>query len=269
MGNSFAHAVSERHGQEKPLGPGPAHPTSLDEWQIPAKYQERRIIVDDKQRHRRLRLLTKQLNKERKKQAQKIDILCNDLIGAQRNFIKRLNTISFIANFCESIIGATDLNNLLYTAAGIIQAENNDAHVTFFLKEGGDPSAVSSGPNRFGLHVFESSRPIAVEKQHLEACFTHELMDGICRSNKVCTLDDMFALGLQANLTGLNNISAVTIPLGLPGSSLGFMLLYHSLENKLNADAVERISAITGGLSRAIASCQEDQESKCKVQNDT
>jgi len=262
--------------------------------------------VDDKQRHRRLRLLTKQLNKERKKQAQKIDILCNDLIGAQRNFIKRLNTISFIANFCESIIGTTDLNNLLYTAAGIIQAENNDAHVTFFLKEGGDPSAGSSGPNRFGLHVFESpapvfrqedAGPIAVdqsgnstpassgltdqsgnsfannegltEKQHLEACFTRELMDGICRSNKVCTLDDMFALGLQGNLMGLNKISAVTIPLGLPGSSLGFMLLYHSAENKLNADAVERISAITCGLSRAIASCQEDQESKCKVQNDT
>jgi hypothetical protein len=43
--------------------------------------QKERGIVGDKQRHRRLRLLIKKLNKERKKQAKKIDILCNDLIA--------------------------------------------------------------------------------------------------------------------------------------------------------------------------------------------
>ena len=60
--------------------------------------------MDDKQRHRRLRLLIKKLNKDRKKQNQKIDILCNDFIGAQRNFIKRLGIINFVANFYESIL---------------------------------------------------------------------------------------------------------------------------------------------------------------------
>lgn len=205
--------------------------------------------MGNEQRHRRLRLLLKKLNRQRKKQAHQIDILCNDLIGAQRNFIKRLNTISFIASFCESIIGTTDLNNLLYTAARIIKAETDDASVIFFLRQGDD----------FRLHAFESPGFEPVEGGGLEACFSLELMDNICKSNKVCTLDEMVALGLEANPTGLNQVSAVSIPLGLPGSSLGFILLCRSSQpasGGLTADEIERISAVTYGLSRAISSCR-------------
>ena len=202
--------------------------------------------MDDKQRHRRLRLLIKKLNKDRKKQNQKIDILCYDLIASQRNFIKRLGIINFAANFYESILGTTDLNKLLYTAVEFIKAENEDVNITFFLRQ----------EESFELHMFESDRPIAVEKQYIENCFSQELIDSISKSNKVCTLDDMFAMGLQGNLNELNKISAVTIPLGLLGSLLGFILVYRSSENKLTADEIGRISAVINGLSRAITSCQ-------------
>ncbi|MFC1604622.1 hypothetical protein ACFL5F_06300 [Planctomycetota bacterium] len=202
--------------------------------------------MEDKHRHRRLRLLIKKLNKDRKKQNQKIDILCNDFIGAQRNFIKRLGIISFVSNFYESIIGTTDLNKLLYTAVEFFKAENTDVNVTFFLRQ----------EENFELYMFEGDRPIVVEKQFIESCFTPELMDNISKSNKVCTLDDMFAMGLQGNLTELNKISAVTIPLGLLGSSLGFILVYRSSQSKLTIDEIGRISAVISGLSRAITSCQ-------------
>ncbi|MHC4587330.1 MAG: hypothetical protein ACYS3N_22620 [Planctomycetota bacterium] len=202
--------------------------------------------MEDKQRHRRLRLLIKKLNKQRKKQAKKIDILCNDFIGAQRDFIKSLKTISFIANFYESIIGITDLNSLLYSTVKLIKEENTETNVTFFLRQS----------DNFELYMFESERPITLEKQHLENSFTPELMGNICKSNKVCTLDDMFAMGLQGNLTGLNKISGVTIPLGMQGSSLGFILVCRSSENKLTAEDINNISAVSRGLSRAIQSCQ-------------
>ena len=202
--------------------------------------------MDGKQRHKRLRLLIKKLNKDRKKQNQKIDILCNDLIAAQRDFIKRLGVISFVANFYESIIGTTDLNKLLYTAVEFFRAENEDVNVTFFLRQ----------EENFELFMFESGLPTTIEKQYIESCFTPELMDNISKSNKLCSLDDMFAMGLQGNLNELNKISAVTIPLGLLGSSLGFILVYRSSENRLNADEIGRISAVISGLSRAITSCQ-------------
>ena len=201
--------------------------------------------MDYKQRNKRLRLLIRKLNRERKGQAKKLDILCDDLIAAQRDFIKRLNTISFTADFCESIIGASDLNMLLYTASKLIKEKIADANVSFFLRQ----------LEGFGLHMFESDQPITPEKQRLENCFSPEVADSICKSNKLCTVDDMFAMGLQANLAGLNKISAITVPLGLFGSSMGFMLIYRSSQNKLTSDEINNICAVTCGLSRAIASC--------------
>ncbi len=202
--------------------------------------------MDDKQRHKELGLLIKKLDKERKKQAKKIDILCNDLIAAQRDFIKRLDKIGFAANFYKTIVGITDLSALLYTAGKLIKDEFPDANVAFFLRQA----------DNFELHMFESDHPITLEEQHLENCFTTELVDNICKSNKICTLDDMFAMGLQGNLTGLNKISAATIPLGQLGPSPGFILIYRSSQNKLTPDELTNITAVTYGLSRAIQSCQ-------------
>ncbi|MHC4281909.1 MAG: hypothetical protein ACYSWZ_02905 [Planctomycetota bacterium] len=167
--------------------------------------------MDHKERHRRLRLLVRKLNKERKKQAQKTDLLCNDFISAHGDFIKRLNTINFTANFYEAILGTTDLSSLLHTAGKLLKEEISDSNVTFFLpgfsfrKE--SRNGVPQQPDNFGLYVSESDQPlvpavtqaqaITLEKQHLENCFTPELVDNICKSNKLCTLDDMFAMGLQ------------------------------------------------------------------------
>jgi len=202
--------------------------------------------MDHKQRNRRLRLLVSKLNKERKKQAKKIDILCKDLIAAQRDFIKKLDTISFTANFYETIVGATDLSSLILTAGKLIKDEIPDANIAFFLCQA----------DSFELHMFESNQPITLGKQRLENCFSPELVDNICKSNKICTLDDMFAMGLQGNLTSLNKISAVTVPLGRLGSSLGFILICRSSQNKLTADELNNVCAITCGLSQAIASCR-------------
>ncbi len=202
--------------------------------------------MDHKQRNRRLRLLVSKLNKERKKQAKKIDILCNDLIAAQRDFIKKLDTISFTANFYETIVGATDLSSLILTAGKLIKDEIPDANIAFFLCQA----------DSFELHIFENNQPITLGKQRLENCFSPELVDNICKSNKICTLDDMFAMGLQGNLSSLNKISAVTVPLGRLGSSLGFILICRSSQNKLTADELNNICAITCGLSQAIASCR-------------
>jgi len=200
--------------------------------------------VDHKQ-YKKIRLLVGKVNKERKQQAKKIDILCNNLVEAQRDFIKRLTAVAFAANFYESIVGITDLNSLLYTAGKIIRNEIPDANIAFFLR----------GQDNFELHLLENNKPIALEKQHLENCFTPEVVDNICKANKICTLDDMFALGLQGNLSKLNKISALAIPLSRLGSSLGFILVYYLSRNKLNAEELNNITAVTFGLARALQGC--------------
>jgi hypothetical protein len=199
----------------------------------------------DHKRYKRLRVLIHEVNKLRKKQAKKIDILCNDFIAVQKDFIKRLDTISFTANFYESIVGTGDLNELLYTAGKLVQEEISDSNVAFFLRQA----------EGFKLHIFESNGGTG-EQQHIESLFTAELVDSICKSNKLCTLNSLFAMGLEGNLSQLNKISAVTMPLSCSGSSLGFILIYRSAQNKLTEAEVNNICAVMAGLSQAIASCQ-------------
>ena len=198
--------------------------------------------MENTQRYKKLRLLVRKVNKARKQQGRKIDILCNDFIAAQREFIKRLETINFAANFYEAIIGANDLNSLFYIAGELIKNKITGANVAFFLRNQKD----------FKLHVSESKHPITIEQTRLENFFSAELVNNICESNRVCSLEDFFAMGLQGNPTHLNEISAAAIPLGRTGSSPGFVLIYCSLENKLTPDDINNITAITGGLANAI-----------------
>jgi transcriptional regulator with GAF, ATPase, and Fis domain len=202
--------------------------------------------VGDKQRHRRLRLLIKELNKSRKKQAQQIDILCNDLVAAQRSFIKKLKTISFTAGFYESILGATDLNSLLYRAVKQIRRRIDETTIVFFLRQA----------EGFEIYVFDSERPPVFGRQQLEGCFSQELAESICQSNKVHTLEDIFEMGVGGDFTALSGVSAVTIPLGAFGSSSGFMLICRAANERLTADETGDISAVTSGLSQAIGCCQ-------------
>jgi hypothetical protein len=210
-----------------------------------------RQIAKNKKRHERLRLLLKALNKKRKKQAKQIDILCNDLISAHRDFIEKLDLISYTAGFYELIMGVNELDVLLCNAGKMIGQKVDDTNIAFFLRQHGN----------FELHVFESDKPITMERQELETSFTPELVSGICAMNKVCTLDDMFAMGLQGNPTKLNTISAATIPLGQAGTSFGFILLYRPSQSQFKDQELAIISAVSPGLSRAIWASRKTQHS--------
>ncbi len=199
-------------------------------------------------RDRKLRLLIARLNKERKQQARKIDILCNDLVEAHREFIKGLSVIGFAADFYESIAGVTDLHELLCISGGLIEEQIPDANVAFFLRR----------CNNFELHVFETDQPIEMEDRRLENCFTTEVVNNISSSNMTCSLDDMFAMGLQGSPSCLDKVSAFAFPLNDHGSSPGFILIYRSSQKALTDEELQRIGGIAPGLSRAISACRAD-----------
>lgn len=194
------------------------------------------------ERHHRLRLLLKNLNKQRKRQARKIDILCNDLISAQRAFIGRLQSISFTAQFYRSLLGSTDLNDLLSRAARAIRQELPGAGVSFFLRQ-------AQGCAR---HVFQDDRVFRPEEPRLEDAFTPELMDYVCKSNRPCMPNDMLDMDLEGGLEKLAGFSLATLPLNDLGRSLGFVLLYRQLPQVVTADELHKVGAVTCGLSQAI-----------------
>jgi len=193
----------------------------------------------------KMRLLISRLKNERRKQAQKIDILCNDFIAAHRQFIRGLGVISFAADFYESIAGVTDIHELLCTAARLIEDRITGANVAFFLRR----------RDNFELHVFEADEPIEMKNGRLENCFDTELVETISTSNKLCSLDDMFAMGLQGNPARFDKLSAFAVPINDGGSSPGFILIYRSSRRVLAGEKLHSIVSIAPGLCRAIESC--------------
>jgi len=202
--------------------------------------------VNRTKRDERLRLLVARLNKERKKQAKQIDILCNDIIAAQRQFIKDLAVLSFAANFYEATAGAADLRELLYIAASFIRQEIVDANVAFFIQRQGSSE----------LHIFEGEQVGGEDEARLENCFTNELVNAVAKSNRICSIEDMLGLGLEASPVFLRRFSVYAIPLAHKGLSRGFILLYRSSRNPLSADELKRVCGITTGLSRSVGSCK-------------
>jgi hypothetical protein len=203
-------------------------------------------MYQQQDRYRRLRLLLKTLNKERKKQAKKIDILCNDLIGAQRDFIRRLNTISSTADFYKSIIGTTDLSQLLNIAGKHIQENITDVNVCFFLRQ-----AIG-----FELYAAKNNAGATGKDDRFEDYFNAEIVENICKSNRTCEMEDILAMGLQIKPAKLNRTRASTVPLEQFGQSLGFILLYHWSEKGFTQDDLAGVSSITAGLSRAVQACR-------------
>jgi len=217
-------------------------------------------------RNKGLRVLISRLNRERKKQARQIDILCNDFVSAQKDFIKALNTISFAADFYEATAGITDLNELLCTAGRHIQDQIPDANATFFLLRGDNykyhQTSHASGRTSFEMHIFESSEPAdplipasEEDERRIENFFTAELVDNIARSNRVCGIGEMLTMGLQCPGGCLEKNSAAALPLSNNGGSSGFILIYRSSQRPLTPDEINCVAQVTRGLCRCISAC--------------
>ena len=220
------------------------------------------------ERYKRLRLLVKRVNQQRKQQASKIDILCHDLIGAQRSFLHRLQDVGFAAEFYRSLLGCTDVNGVLARAGRIIKQELPGTGVTFFLRQpdgcevhtcpgdeslygeqqGGDPgpqprnsaagSPTKRDPSRLGTRPHE--------------CFDPDLVENICKRNRACTLEDILDLGANGHPAMLRRFSLVTLPLSDLGRSLGFVLIYCPRPQTLNTADVRRIVPVMRGLAQAV-----------------
>ena len=199
--------------------------------------------MDIQSKKRALRAV-KKLNQIKRQNLKKIDILCNDMISMQRDFLDQLGLLTFSVNFYESITGQTEMSNLLDIAAGNIREFVKGSNIAIFLLES----------NGFELHMADDS-PIEFDGAMIESYFTPEVVNEISRSNRICSLDDMCEMGLQGNPGVLGKISAAAVPLGRFAEPMGFILLCRGKEQVLSAEELQKVATISGGLRKAITAC--------------
>jgi hypothetical protein len=200
----------------------------------------------ENQRDKRLRFLVRQLNRIRHIQAKKIDILCNDLIGAQKDCIKLLGRLGFVVDAYEVLMGLTDKSAALETAAELIRPAVCAPNVWFLLLE----------QNNLRVHSYDSDPRLAVDAKPLTDCFTMAMVQRICASNKVCLAEDLPALGLDSNPAVFDKICLAVIPLAIGSLPLGLILVYRPAGSEFTAAELQKITAMTPGLARIIRYCQ-------------
>jgi len=167
------------------------------------------------------------------------------MVLASKEVVEQLRLLTYTVDFYESITGQIDMTALLDRAARQVREFVKDSNVAIFL----------TNSRGFELHMADDS-PIEVDGGKIESYFTEEVVNEICRSNKISSLDDMCNMGLQGNPNILNNISAAAVPVGRFSEPVGFILICRNADKKLTAGELDKVATITPGLRNAITACQ-------------
>lgn len=196
------------------------------------------------------------LHSRQDKQADKIDILCHDMISAHRDFSTKLSKMNFVTEFYESLFACSDLDQLLNTAVKGLRSHIDQADAAIFLLS----------ENGFDIHIADSGDSDPIEKREFQNWFTRELVDGISRMNRICSLEQLLHMGLQGPPAIMKTISLAAIPLGRLGQGVGFVLIYSPAHLPLQPGQLSQLAAVSTGLREAIRSFQTSKSEIPKSQ---
>ena len=198
--------------------------------------------MNNELRNKRVRALVKTLNRDRKKQGKQIDILCHDLIDAQRQFIRRLGHISFTSTLYKSLLGISDVRRVFEIVSDQIAGLIPGVETTFYIRQAG------------GAREFACLSKAVAQADRLESLFTDELVEAVCRANKVCDLNELLGMGLQVPPVLAKRVWAATIPLLHGYRAMGFILLttWDDTGLALGPEYTTQIANIGSGLGQAI-----------------
>ncbi|MFA5424054.1 MAG: hypothetical protein WC374_09390 [Phycisphaerae bacterium] len=205
--------------------------------------------MKESKRNSRIRALVKCVNSHRKKQAAQIDMLCKDIIASHSNFLDTVRTLSFAAEFYESIIGVRNLEEMFCTCASVIRKQIGDVNLVFFISRQAD----------FQSYAFDCSTNGTEEINRLEQYFTRELIESVTKTNHPCSPDELLGMGLQVSPAILKNLSVITVPIAANGPIVGFILLYVNDGQHLDRHQIKPLSYIRRGLLQGIRTCTVEQ----------
>lgn len=192
--------------------------------------------------HTRALRVLRALRARHEKQAQQIDILCGDIVSAHQEFSQKLSRLNFAASFYETLLAAADREAVLDMAAQGIGSEIDEAGAAVFLL----------AEHGFEMHFTDAGSPAGAEGQSFQDWFTRSLVDHISRTNRICSLEQLLRMGLQAPPAMLKTLSAAAVPLGRFGEGMGFIFVYRYAARPLTAEELSRVAAITSGLRDAL-----------------
>ena len=191
-----------------------------------------------------MRLMVKALNKDRKKQARQIDLLCHDLIDAQRAFVRRLETIGFAAGLYKSLLGAQNTEHVLRILVNDVQSLMPSMDINLVLRQ----------DDRCKIYPLETTTR---DEGHPVDAFDGPLVNAVCRANKTCHLDDLLGMGLSISPQKASRIQMTTLPMPQGGRCMGLIVLTSPANATVPANIIERITLVVSGISQVVLATEK------------
>jgi transcriptional regulator with GAF, ATPase, and Fis domain len=201
----------------------------------------------NKERHTRLRSLAHNINRQRKVQARKIDILCNDMVQAHRGLLESLTSISFTSSIHESLIACRDADDVLKAISGIFCKRFGECGIAMLLTDG---SGVTT-------HNAEAPVTLSSEASELPSFFTAENVRSICSGNHVCLLPELLELPVQMPPKLTKELSAAAIPLSFGHHGLGVLLLFASQQKPISEKLIRAATITAPAIAKALAASRQ------------
>ena len=199
-----------------------------------------------KNRRQRVLSVVKKLNKIRKVQGKKIDILCNDMLIAQKQIVSQMLSFDFMIDFYESIIGQHNINKLLNAACQKIIENIPESNIAIYINK----------DNAFrSIHLNENIEN-NLSSQQLADLFEISTAKSIGRSNMICGIEEMLSMGLNSSLKSFDNYSIFAVPLSGYSRSEGFILIWRDRATPIDSNELDRLGSVSVPLVKAIRSCQ-------------
>lgn len=192
--------------------------------------------------HKRALNVIRVLRSRQEKQSRQIDMLCNDIVSAHRDFSLKLSRLNFAVSFYEALLSGNDRDEILDIAVQGIRRHIHEAGAAVILLE----------DNGFNVHVADQGLLEQSETFSFGDWFTRRLVDHISRTNRICSLEQLLRMGLQGPPAILKTLSAAAVPLGRFGQGLGFIFVYRHASCPLSVEELSCIAAISAGLRDAL-----------------
>lgn len=195
-------------------------------------------------RRKRVRELVSKMNRKHKLQQKKVDILCNDMVAAQNDFVTKMEDLCFKTQVFESILGATTLNQVYNAIARNFRSVIEDINIAIYL----------NSSESFEYHTRPNNCSLPISSDMIENCFGEELCNQLCLSNNICGIDEMLELSVQDNLSLLNQINIAAIPLKKFGPAVGFILVYRTADKPFSIAQLKMLGSTASGIAKCIRS---------------
>jgi hypothetical protein len=189
----------------------------------------------------RVRELVHGVNRQRKIQARKIDILCTDMVTAHRGMLDRLESLAFTNSLYESLVGCSGPADALTAITTPLARRFGECGIALVTLDGD------------GIAVHDTHPGLSDEISALPSCFMAENIRAICAANRVFTLSEMLELPVEIPPRTAEHAVAAVVPLKAAAEAVGILLLYNDAEKPLAPRLIHAVTTIAPAIARTVS----------------